>query len=388
MPLLHVQDRQLRVGGPFTIGRAKTCNLSISHGSLSREHARIYPEGGDWMVEDLHSANGTAVNGRALVAGPVKLADNDVITVGEITVRFALPERPGLELEAEADPTPAALDPRTLPGTTLAGYAVKTLERQEVAGPLFQAVHTKTGRPVLLWVLDPRIEKLEDADFFRHFTDTLTTAAGLKHPDLIRVYQVGREQGLIWYATEPAGGSTLAQLVHQGFTPLRAISTALRACRLLHAYHEAGLVHGDLQPALLHVEDNGRVRLGSFGLAGLNSANRRMLQGEGATRQVFYLCPVQAASGDCNVKSDMYGLGCILVQLLTGRPPFIGNNFQEVLAAHREQPVPKPAAALGVPPLLDEILDGMLAKDPFARYDELGPVIRDLAALEAMITPD
>jgi len=384
MPLLHVQDRQLRVGGPFTIGRAKTCNLCISHGSLSREHARLYPEGEDWMVEDLHSANGTTVNGRPLVAGPVKLADNDVIAVGEITLRFALPERPGLEL-APADTAPATLDPRKLPGTTLAGYAVKTLERQEVAGPLFQAVHAKTGRAVLLWVLDPRIEGQEETDFFRRFTDTLTTAAGLKHPDLIRVYQVGREQGLIWYATEPAAGATLAQLIHQGFTPVKALATMIKACQLLHVYHEAGLVHGDLKPALLHVAEDGRVRLGSFGLAGLDSASRRLLQAEGATRQVFYLCPVQAASGDCNVKSDMYSLACILVQLLTGRPPFIGNNYQEVLAAHRDQPVPKLSATLGVPPLLDEMLASMLHKDPFFRYDNLTPVIADLEKLAAMI---
>ena len=243
----------------------------------------------------------------------------------------------------------------------------------------------KTGRPVLLWLLDPRIEAQEEPDFFRRFTDTLTTAAGLKHPDLIRVYQVGREQGLIWYATEPAAGSTLAQLVHQGFTPARAVTIVLRACRLLHAYHESGLVHGDLKPALIHVDDSGRVRLGSFGLAGLNSANRRMLQAEGATRQVFYLCPVQAATGDCNVKSDLYGLGCILVHLLTGRPPFIGNNFQEVLEAHRTQAVPQLAASLGTPPMLDELLSGMLAKDPFSRYDNLEPVIRELATIEAML---
>jgi serine/threonine protein kinase len=386
MPLLHVQGRELRVGGPFIIGRAKTCNLAISDGSLSREHARIWPQAEDWLIEDLHSANGTTVNGRAIVAGPVKLGQDDVITVGDITLRFVLPESPGLELATEPEATPVVFDPRKLPGTTLAGYAVQTLERQEVAGPLFRATHARTGRPVLLWTIDPRIESQEDADFFRHFTDTLTTAAGLKHPDLIRVYQVGREQGLIWYATEPAAGSTLAQLVHQGFTPARAIATMLSACRLLHAYHESGLVHGDLKPALIHVDDGGRVRLGSFGLAGLNSANRRMLQAEGATRQVFYLCPVQAATGDCNVKSDLYSLGCILVQLLTGRPPFIGNNFQEVLAAHRQQPLPQLAAGLGVPPLLDEILAGMLAKDPFGRYDNLEPAIRDLKTLTPLLT--
>ena len=388
MPLLHVQDRQLRVGGPFTIGRAKTCNLAISHGSLSREHARIFPQGDDWLIEDLHSANGTAVNGVPLVIGAAKLADNDVIAVGEFTLRFALPERPGLELAPETDSVPQSRDLANLPGTTLAGYAVKSLERREVAGPVFQAVHERTGRPVLLWVLDPRIEGQEEPEFFRHFTDTLTAAAGLKHPDIIRVYQVGMEQGLIWYATEPAAGSTLAQLVHQGFTPAKAVATMLHASKLLHAYHDAGLVHGDLKPALIHVDPGGRVRLGSFGLAGLSSASRRLLQAEGSTRQVFYLCPLQAASGDCNVKSDMYSLACILVQLLTGRPPFIGNNFAEVLAAHRDQAVPRLADSLRVPPLLDEILDGMLAKDPFNRYNNLEPVMAKLGALLAMIEPD
>jgi hypothetical protein len=385
MPFLDVRDRQLRIGGPFTIGRAKSCNLCVTDGALSREHARIYPDGDGWMLEDLHSANGTSLNDRPLLAGPLPLADGDRIGIGSLTMTFRLRAGDGLELASDEAPAAALPDPLRLPGTCIGGYAVQPLVRREVAGPLFDATHEKTGRRVHLWVLDPRIEAQEEREFFRRFTDTLTAAAGLKHPDLIRIYQVGRENGLIWYATEPPAGSSLAQLVHGGFTPARAVATVLAACRLVHAYHEAGLVHGDLQPARIHVAEGGRVRLGSFGLAGLGSATRRMLQTEGATRQVFYLCPVQAGTGDCNVRSDLYSLGCILVHLLTGRPPYIGNTYQEALAAHRDQPIPAPAEAAGLPPALDGIVSGMLAKDPYQRYLDLAPAIADLEALAAAL---
>jgi serine/threonine protein kinase len=384
MPSLIVQGRTLRVGGTFTIGRNKTCNLSIGHGSISREHARIWCEAGTWMVEDLHSANGTTVNGRPLLAGAAKLADGDVIMVGDIETRWQVAEELRLDLPPATDNQ--ARDPATLPGTTFAGYDVHLLERQEVAGPLFRAKHHKTAREVFLWVLDPRIERQEEGGFYERFLATLSIAASLKHPELTRVYQVGRDDGLIWYATEPAAGATLAQLVHHGFTPAQAVERVVKLCRLLDVYHAAGLIHGDIKPSLVHVDESRRVRLGSLGLAGLSSQTRKALQSEGSTRQVFYLCPVQARTGDCNVKSDLYSIGCLFVHLLIGRPPFVGSGFAEVMAAHRDQPVPVLSGALNMPVLIDEILAGMLAKDPFERYDDLGPLIRDLETLAGQLS--
>lgn len=383
MAQIRIQDKSLRVGETFTIGRAKTCNLAIGHPSLSREHARVFRDGDGYKVEDLHSANGTTLNGRPLIGGAQPLADGDVLLVGEVEMRFQAGDGPA--------PAPAVLPPAQrlarIVGTELGGYQILAAIRHEVAGPLLRAKHSKTGREVLLWVLDPQIEDDELPEFYQHFVDLLTAAAGLKHPELIRVYQCGKDDGLIWYATEAPAGSTLAQLLHRGFTPLQAVQTVLGLCRLLHVYHEAGLVHGDITPAQVHLDDAGKVRLGSFGLAGLNSTNRKRLQAAGSTRQVYYLDPDQARSGDCNVRSDGYSVGCVLVQLLTGRPPFIGANFQEVLEAHASQPVPALAHQLGLPPLLDEILAGFLAKNPFHRYNDLGPAIADLDALRAMIEP-
>lgn len=387
MAQIRIQDKSLRVGDNFTIGRAKTCNLAIGHPSLSREHARVFRDGDGYRVEDLHSANGTTLNGRPLIGGAQQLADGDVLLVGDVEMRFVLGDGNGPEPAA----APVALTPAhrlaKILGTELGGYAVVSMIRQEVAGPLLRATHVKTGREVQLWILDTLIEENELPEFYQHFVDLLTAAAGLKHPELIRVYQCGKDDGLIWYATEAPTGSTLAQLVHRGFTPLQAVQTVLGLCRLLHVYHDAGLVHGDITPAQIHLDDAGKVRLGSFGLAGLNSTNRKRLQAAGSTRQVYYLDPDQARSGDCNVRSDGYSVGCVLVQLLTGRPPFIGANFQEVLAAHASQPVPVLAQQLGLPALLDEIIAGFLAKNSFHRYNDLGPAITDLETLVAMLEP-
>ncbi|MEK7412786.1 MAG: FHA domain-containing serine/threonine-protein kinase [Planctomycetota bacterium] len=375
MAHLLVQKKILRLGDTCSVGRDKTNNLAVNHASISREHGRVYRQDGGWFVEDLLSANGTTLNGKPLIGGPANLADGDEIKFGDVQVSFHLSE--SMELEDASASASAGTDISKLEGQELGGYKILALERQEVAGPLHRAKHIKTGREVLLWVLDPRIVEREDIDFKKRFMDILATAAGLKSPDLIRVFQCGCDRDLIWYTTEPPGGSTLAQLVHQGFSPKKAIEVILSLCRILHAYHEAGLVHGDIKPSLVSLDSKGHVHLGSFGLLGLNSVNRKLLQSEGATRQVFYLCPVQAKTGDCNVKSDLYSVGCILVHLLTGRPPFIGNNFKEVQQAHLEQPIPELADKFKLPPLFDEILASMLAKDPFNRFDDFGPVIRD-----------
>lgn len=385
MPSLHVQDRTLPLTGPCTIGRAKTCNLAIAHGSISREHARVWSEADGWWVEDLRSANGTTLNGRPIAGARARLGHGDTIQVGDVPVRFLEDGRQG-DLDIALDlpaAKPAVRDPAGLAGGVLGGWAVQSLIRQEVVGPLYAASHQASRRHGQLWVLEPRIEQDEDPEFFQHFSGMLRTAASLGHPDIIKVYQCGRDDGLIWYATEAPAGSTLAQLVHGGFTIGGALRHVLALCRLVVAYHDAGLVHGDIKPSLVHVDDGGRVRLGSLGLAGLNSRNRRRLQAEGSTRQVFYLCPVQARTGDCNVRSDLYSIGCILVHLLTGRPPFIGANFAEVMQAHAEQPLPVLSEILELPPLIDEILAGLLAKDIHDRYDDLAPVIRELERLLA-----
>lgn len=383
MARIEVAGKTIRLVDSCTIGRDKSCNLSIAHGSISREHARIYCEGASWYVEDLLSANGTTVNGKPVLGGPQSLSDGDAIEVGDVPVRFWFADIQATQ-PVQA-PIPSGFDPMSLIGREFSGFKIQSFDRMEVTGPLFRARHARTERDVELWVFDSEITRTEGGEFVNRFRDLISVLAGMRHPDMVRVYQLGQEQDLLWYATEIPGGPTLAQLVHQGFAPLRAVEAVVRLCRLLAVFHEAGLVHGDIKPSLVHMDESGRVRLGSLGLAGLNSANRRRLQAAAATRQVFYLDPEQARSGDCNVKSDIYSAGCILVQLLTGRPPYIGDNYEAVLKAHATEPIPQLASQLDLPPVLDGIVAGMLAKEHMNRYNDLKPVLAELDALRTAI---
>lgn len=378
MPRIEIAGRSVRLADACIIGRDRTCHLAVNHPSISGEHARIFSQDGGWFVEDLLSATGTAVNGKPVLAGAQPLADGDTIAVGEVAVRFFLAAAPA----AAASPAPDAPDPRSLLGREVSGFAVTAFAREETAGPAFQARHARTGREVLLRVFDPEVVAGEGAGFVDRFRDLVAVLAANRHPDLPRVFQVGCEGPFVWYATDIPAGSSLVQ---GGLVPLQAVEAVLGIARLLAALHDAALVHGDLRPALIHRDEAGRVRLGSLGLAGLNAANRRRLQAAGAARQAAYLDPVQARSGDCNVKSDIYSAGCILVELLTGRPPFAGASPAAVAAAHAEEPIPQLAARLRLPAALDGILGGMLAKEHLDRYNDFAALIPDLEGLRDAI---
>jgi serine/threonine-protein kinase len=140
------------------------------------------------------------------------------------------------------------------------------------------------------------------------------------------------------------------------------------------------LVYGDVQPRSIHLQGE-TVRFADVGLVGLSDAECRLVQTDGLTRQVFYLCPVQAASGSRNVRGDLYGLGCILFHMLAGRPPFLGGTYAEVLARHQRDPLPALSGPLGLPERTDRILADMLHKDPFFRLDDLASAEAQLATL-------
>jgi hypothetical protein len=377
MAALVYRDKTAKLATTSVIGRQHTCNLVIGDPSVSRQHARVYQVDGAWMIEDLHSSTGTTVNGQPLIMGAAPLADGDLIKVGDIEIGFRAGDQPAVA--AGATPT---TDATALAGRIMGEYHVDAFERQEVAGPLYRARHTATGRVVHLWVMDPRLHALEDEEFPERLAGWLKMAAVRSHPDLMRIYHCSRTDGLLWYTTEIVEGRSLAQVIHQGITPERAIGITVDLCRLLEAYHDAGVVHGDIKPSVVVIDAAGKVRIASFGLLGISAASRRTLQAEGSTRQVFYLCPSQAATGEPNARSDMYSVACILVHMLTGRPPYLGNSFQEVLDAHIAQPIPQLAAAHGLPPKFDEILASMLNKDPFFRYDNLGFVLKDFERLK------
>lgn len=382
MAVLHLGDKRFALpdGGELVIGRHRDCGIQIADGKSSRRHARVFVREGGWWVEDLASANGTRLNSGELPA-PRRLTDGDRIVIGEVSIRFdadgaaaAVPVAAGAApAVAPPPPAPAPVDgdaPAALVGCELGGYRIDKHVARALTGDLYRVTDLAQRRPAMLKVLDRRL--LADGEFPARFQRQLALAAGIEHPAVVRLYRCGHDHGRLWYAMELVDGMTLAQRLQDPVRIEEALAIAIALGEALQAYHETGLVHGDVKPASVALQRGEGLRLLDIGLIGLDNDESRMLQAEGSTRQVFYLCPAQARGGQCNTRSDIYSLGCILHHLLTGRPPYVGTSYDDVVRAHETQPVPKLAASLNLPMLLDECLDGMLTKDPFFRYDQVG----------------
>jgi hypothetical protein len=368
-------------GSELVLGRHRECGVQILDEKSSRRHARVFHRDGEWWVEDLGSANGTRLNGRALTAA-TRLDDADVIGIGAMKLCFRLGD--DAEGTILKPPAPAPVDDAELVGRVFGGNRLDRYVGRGLTGPVFRAWCEARKREVMIRVLDSRLTA--DPEFAPRFQRALAAATAIGHPSAVRLLESASSEGRLWYGIQLGEGETLAQRLQEPLAPRAAMDIVLGIGGALAAYHEARLVHGDVNPSAIGFDDQGRPRLVDIGLVGLTTAEGRMLQVEGGARQVFYLCPVQARGGQWDARSDIYGLGCILFHLLAGRPPFVGESVEEVVGAHEHQPVPRLAASAGLPAKLDEVLAGMLHKDPFSRSGALGPVLRELGEVRARMT--
>jgi serine/threonine protein kinase len=235
-----------------------------------------------------------------------------------------------------------------------------------------------------------------DPQAVQRFQREMKLIGGLSSPHVVRAYNAGEEQGQLYLAMEYVDGVTLQQLVKQnGPLPIGVAAEVIRqaAVGLQHAY-EKGLVHRDIKPGNLMLSVDGEVKLLDLGLGRLRAdldATRQMehpdLSVAGmAMGTVDYMAPEQwRDSSKVDIRADIYALGCTLVYLIAGRPPFSGEEFptdRDKLHAHTTAPPPKlQDLRPGVPEELDWLLDRLLAKDPDERFDEPLELAQFLAPL-------
>ncbi|MBX3471787.1 MAG: protein kinase, partial [Planctomycetes bacterium] len=279
-----------------------------------------------------------------------------------------------------------------VPGIPAAGAAARPATQrvfggyrleQEIArggmGTVHRAVQLSMDRPVALKVLAPRLA--EDEEFVARFLREAKVAATLSHPNLVTIYDVGREGGTLFYSMELVEGedAEAAMKRHGGHLPPRqAVEAALGAARALEAARQAGIVHRDVKPANILLTPGGGVKLTDLGLA---KATEAAAQGRDVgsltlERKVIgspnYMSPEQA--GDLRAathRSDVYSLGATLLHLLTGQTPFAGGSPIEVIARVLRDPPALPERLPGGEPLdadLRRTLARALEKDPAARH--------------------
>jgi serine/threonine-protein kinase len=240
-------------------------------------------------------------------------------------------------------------------------------------------VDRQLKRPVAVKVLSSPFDR--DKEFVERFAREAHAAARLNHPNIVAVYDSGSDDGTHFIVTELVEGETLADLLQRegALPPERVVEIAGQVCHALEAAHEKGVVHRDVKPGNVMITSEGRVKVVDFGIAraaGAESVTRTGLVMGSAS----YLSPEQARGEPGDERSDIYSLGCVLYQMLTGRPPFVAENPISALYQHVNEPVEPPSSIKPVPSALEHVVLRALEKEPAKR---LGSVKEMEDALEA-----
>ena len=253
---------------------------------------------------------------------------------------------------------------------------------------------TRLGRTVAIKIL--RADLARDPSFQTRFRREAQAAAGLNHPTIVAVYDTGEDtilsstgvpQAVPFIVMEYVEGHTVRDILKGDHAaPIdEAIEIVSGVLSALDYSHHAGLVHRDIKPANVMLTPVGAVKVMDFGIArALADAGQTMTQTQAVVGTAQYLSPEQARGENVDARSDLYSTGCLLFELLTGRPPFIGDSPVSVAYQHVREAAPRPSQfASDVPPELDQIVLRALAKDRNERYSSAQEFLSDLRALTA-----
>jgi tetratricopeptide (TPR) repeat protein/tRNA A-37 threonylcarbamoyl transferase component Bud32 len=276
--------------------------------------------------------------------------------------------------------------------TRLGPFHIVKLMAEGGMGAVYEAVDDQLGRSVALKVMRPQVAGHEKAR--ARFLREARAAAALDHDHIVRIYEVGEDQGIPYLAMQLLHGQTLNQRLHQG-SPL-ANAEVLRIGREiaegLAVAHACGLVHRDIKPANVWLEEgSGRVKILDFGLARAANETARLTQDGSLLGTPAFMSPEQAqagSAGELDHRSDLFSLGSVLYRMVTGRLPFPAEGTAALLLALvRDNPIPPRQLNPRIPPALDELILRLLAKDPAARPQSAQAVVETIQRLEPTNVP-
>ncbi|MGH2677744.1 MAG: Stk1 family PASTA domain-containing Ser/Thr kinase [Actinomycetota bacterium] len=270
-------------------------------------------------------------------------------------------------------------------------YEVEQLLGQGGMARVFRGTDRVLNRTVAVKVLSPQFAS--DEQFVARFRREAQAAAALNHPNIVSVYDTGDQGDVHYIVMEYVEGRTLRDVIRQEgpILPERASEIAQTVARALAAAHEAGLVHRDIKPGNIMLTRDGEVKVMDFGIA-RTSTGETLTQTAAILGTASYLSPEQAQGSTVDIRSDIYSLGCVLYEMLTGRPPFTGDSPVAIAYKHvREDPVHPSNLNPDVPPSLDAVVMKAMAKNPENRYQTADEFRQDLerasAGLPTVATP-
>lgn len=267
-------------------------------------------------------------------------------------------------------------------GATLGPYTIDNLIGRGGMGEVYRALDRKLNRFVALKVLSPDLAT-HGTQFVR-FQREARTGAILNHPHILNVFDVGCEHGIPYVASELLHGASLRVRMEHGALLVRtAVGYARQIANALGAAHETGVAHGDLKPENVFITSDDRVKVLDFGLAKSWFEALELLQAEGtppgqlsaALGSIAYLSPEQVRGEDADDRSDIFSLGVMMFEMLTGHVPFRGRTTIETLnAILNDEPRSLCSEPWGISRELDRIVRRSLAKDTADRFQSMRDV--------------
>ncbi|WP_328673854.1 Stk1 family PASTA domain-containing Ser/Thr kinase [Streptomyces sp. NBC_00322] len=251
---------------------------------------------------------------------------------------------------------------------------------------VYLAHDTRLGRTVAVKTL--RADLARDPSFQARFRREAQSAASLNHPAIVAVYDTGEDYvdgvSIPYIVMEYVDGSTLRELLHSGrkLLPERTLEMTIGILQALEYSHRNGIVHRDIKPANVMLTRTGQVKVMDFGIArAMGDSGMTMTQTAAVIGTAQYLSPEQAKGEQVDARSDLYSTGCLLYELLTVRPPFVGDSPVAVAYQHvREEPQPPSNFDPEITPEMDAIVLRALVKDPDYRYQSADEMRADIEA--------
>lgn len=356
----------LEPGRTFTVGCNADASLVLTDPLVLKGHCSLEIADGAVLLRNHTATAGTFVGDQKV--SQANLRPNSAFRIGGTTLSIATTP------VARTPPAPPPPDP--LVGRIVGGYKLNELVGAGGMGKVYRATQLSLHRDVAFKVL--RDQHVKDKGFRDLFVNEARAAAQLVHPNVVQVYDAGNEGDLVFFSMEFLGqGSAEEILEKEKRIPWeKAILMVLEAAHGLAYAESKGIVHRDIKPDNLMLNEAGQVKIADLGLAKRGEGS----EDAGVIGTPHFIPPEQALGKDVDRRADIYSLGATFFRMITGRTLFSGKTAKEIVLKHIKEPPPAASSVdETVPDDLDLVLAKMLAKDPDRRYQSATEVI---AALE------
>jgi pSer/pThr/pTyr-binding forkhead associated (FHA) protein len=365
-----LRGRDFLVDQEIVIGRGEGSDVPIPHDDLtaSRRHARIRHEGAEFVIEDLGSTNGIYVNFNRVSAA--LLHDRDYLRIGRNLFTFF----PGRKVGRDEDMIPLDLP------TDLGGYRLTDLVGAGGSMVVYRAVRSSDGAITAVKVPRPRM--LANVKFLERAQREVEILTSFSHPNIMKVYDLVQGESFFYIVTEYLEGRLLRKVMQAAGGPLPFSLTADIAAQILEGLdyaHGRGVVHRDIKPENIMICGDGRVKIMDFGIARRQDSYNITRAGTllGTT---FYMSAEQAKGLPADDRSDLYSMGVLLYEMMTGFVPFSG-EWTDVISQHiQRQPTSPRELNSALSTNMEALILKALKKNPaerFASAAEMSKALKD-----------